>query len=85
MFNIDIAVIASLIAVICALVAVVVSRKSKNSRGLLPDPSAEVIRVALSGDRVGAIKQYRKETSSGLRDATKIVDKIMNAENQGRV
>ncbi|HEY1090703.1 MAG TPA: ribosomal protein L7/L12 [Burkholderiaceae bacterium] len=41
----------------------------------LPTPSAEVLALALAGDKIKAIKAYREQSGAGLKDAKDMIEK----------
>jgi ribosomal protein L7/L12 len=41
----------------------------------LPEPSAEVLALVQSNEKIAAIKAYRQQTGAGLKDAKDVVEK----------
>lgn len=65
-----------LLGVICALAAIIASKKNDKPLDKFPHPTLEVIELAEKGEKVKAIKLYREITGVGLYDANRVVSNI---------
>lgn len=65
-----------LLGVVCALAAIIASKKNDKPLDQFPYPTLEVIDLAKNGEKVKAIRLYREITGVGLYDANRVVSNI---------
>jgi len=64
------------LGVIFALIAINASKRPDKSLSEFPYPTPDVVDLAVKGEKVKAIKLYRKQTSVGLYDANRVISSI---------
>lgn len=61
------------LGVVCALIAINASKRTDKPLNEFPYPTPDVIDLATKGEKVKAIKMYRKQTSVSLYDANRVI------------
>jgi hypothetical protein len=69
-----VAVVASIVTIVLALVVCIINRPNQRNVAELPSPSDEVRALLSSGEKIAAMRAYRKQTSASLSEASRVID-----------
>lgn len=75
--------VVAFLGVICAFIAIIASKRPDRPISDFPYPTSEVVDLAGRGEKVKAVRLYRKQASVGLYDANRVISSLGSWSNDG--